>query len=507
MPEHVAVSRHINFAFVRLSFIVAIAVLPVVKVSAQPVLGLTPSCTTADVSGTYRYAISGFSSGTVPYSDSGLLTADGEGNVTGKSNFVLGFSPRSRTISGSYSMSSDCTGTVTLSDNLGTTAHLQIALVNGGEQVNFIEVDAGASVGGTAKKQYADCSQLITFGSYSYAISGWLQGSNASLPYSALGVLSVAVSGSYSGSASVSSNGAIVSQTMSGTINVGQDCSGSATFNDNLGDSLHFSLVAASDASEINFIENDNGANIAGIATRQLASPAFGIIDTTTRAAGPISPGKIVSVIGQNLVPETMLSVPAGSNGVLPNSVAGAQVLMNGAPASIVFAEPGEICVVVPFSIAGASSVSVQVKNQLGVSNPQIVSLADAAPTIFSYGSDGAGQGFVVNNATGALNTIYNPFDLGTEVSIWGTGGGVTFPTIGDGLIYNTPLPLAGSISVYIGGLSAKVNYAGLFAGGNPGVMQINAVIPAGVQPGTAVSVQVVVGGHASQPGITMAIK
>ena len=106
------------------------------------------------------------------------------------------------------------------------------------------------------------------------------------------------MSGAYTGSESASSAGSIVNRSVSGTLSVVSDCSGSATFNDNLDDSVHLSVVSANDGSEIAFIETDSGTNIAGIAVRQLVGPAFGITDTTTRAVGPISPGKLVSVVG-----------------------------------------------------------------------------------------------------------------------------------------------------------------------------------------------------------------
>jgi len=113
--------------------------------------------------------------------------------------------------------------------------------------------------------------------------------------------------------------------------------------------------------------------------------------------------------------------------------------------------------------------------------------------------------GFVLDS-TGTLNSIYHPFSSGAVISIWVTGGGMTSTPIADGQIYNTLQPLADSVSVQIGGFNAKVAYAGLFCG-SPGVMQINAAVPAGVEPGTAVPLQIVVGGHPSQAGITIAIK
>jgi uncharacterized protein (TIGR03437 family) len=64
------------------------------------------------------------------------------------------------------------------------------------------------------------------------------------------------------------------------------------------------------------------------------------------------------------------------------------------------------------------------------------------------------------------------------------------------------PLPV-----VTIGGAAATVQYAGPLPGGMLGVMQINAVVPAGVTAGNAVPVTVSVGGTVSQAGVTLVVK
>jgi uncharacterized protein (TIGR03437 family) len=64
------------------------------------------------------------------------------------------------------------------------------------------------------------------------------------------------------------------------------------------------------------------------------------------------------------------------------------------------------------------------------------------------------------------------------------------------------PLPV-----VTIGGAAATVQYAGPLPGGMLGVLQINAVVPAGVTVGSAVPVAVTIGSAVSQPGVTLVIK
>jgi uncharacterized protein (TIGR03437 family) len=60
---------------------------------------------------------------------------------------------------------------------------------------------------------------------------------------------------------------------------------------------------------------------------------------------------------------------------------------------------------------------------------------------------------------------------------------------------------------VTIGGAPATVQYAGPLPGGMLGVIQINALVPAGFTPGNAVPVTVDIGGAVSQAGVTLVIK
>jgi hypothetical protein len=67
-----------------------------------------------------------------------------------------------------------------------------------------------------------------------------------------------------------------------------------------------------------------------------------------------------------------------------------------------------------------------------------------------------------------------------------------------------------GSVAVQ-GTLSVQKIYAGKYAGSAPesvaGLLQVNAVVPAGVSVGSAVPVAVSVGGVASQAGVTLAVR
>jgi uncharacterized protein (TIGR03437 family) len=121
----------------------------------------------------------------------------------------------------------------------------------------------------------------------------------------------------------------------------------------------------------------------------------------------------------------------------------------------------------------------------------------------------GTGPGAILNQ-NGTVNGAQNPEVAGDVIEIFLTGegqispAGVTgaftagrapFPTV-----VNTP------VTVQIGGVNAMVTYAGEAPTLVSGVMQINAIVPAGAGTGT-VPVTVNIGGVASQSNVTVSLR
>jgi len=96
-------------------------------------------------------------------------------------------------------------------------------------------------------------------------------------------------------------------------------------------------------------------------------------------------------------------------------------------------------------------------------------------------------------------------------IQIFSTGGGVTNPPQTDGVLAPVvePFPRIAAlpVAVTIGGLPARVDYAGAAPGGVAGFMQVNAEVPAGVTPGLSVPVVVRIGVWQSQAGLTITVK
>ena len=90
---------------------------------------------------------------------------------------------------------------------------------------------------------------------------------------------------------------------------------------------------------------------------------------------------------------------------------------------------------------------------------------------------------------------------------LFGTGEGVVSPLPKDGSVTQVPAPTPNlPVTVSIGGETATVLYAGEAPGLVSGVIQINAQIPADIQPSHHVPIAWSAGSFASQAGVTIAL-
>jgi len=113
----------------------------------------TIQCGTASLSGSYAYLLTGvaFLSGNgYYYSEAGSVNADGRGNMTGTGMANVSGNTVTATGQGPYSVASDCSGTVSLEDQNGSTNYFT-AVVEDGQALLFMESDAGYVVGGVAQ--------------------------------------------------------------------------------------------------------------------------------------------------------------------------------------------------------------------------------------------------------------------------------------------------------------------------------------------------------------------
>jgi len=120
----------------------------------------SPTCTNAGVAGGLAFEVTGtFLSGapaTGPVAFIGELklaaNSSGEGEITGfiagsEDGTILKFAQGS--VTGSYTIAPDCTGTATITPKDGPEMNFSLVVVNGGKQILIIETDANTVVSGT----------------------------------------------------------------------------------------------------------------------------------------------------------------------------------------------------------------------------------------------------------------------------------------------------------------------------------------------------------------------
>ncbi|MFN7993309.1 MAG: hypothetical protein U0Q18_06895 [Bryobacteraceae bacterium] len=231
------------------------------------------------------------------------------------------------------------------------------------------------------------------------------------------------------------------------------------------------------------------------------------ILNAASGAPGEIAPGEIISIYGTSLGPVQGLGAVV-SNGKVTTTLNGIQVLFDGLAAPLLYVSSGQINAVVPFEIAGRFQTHMQISNNGTLSNTLDLSVTSAAPGLFTLTQNGAGQGAILNS-TGTVNGTNTPSPKNTYVVLYATGGGQTSPIGVTGNVSpanGSSLKQVPNVSVTVGGLTAKVLYAGTAPGFIEGALQLNVQLPDGVGSG-AQPVLVTVNGVSSQTGVTIAIQ
>jgi uncharacterized protein (TIGR03437 family) len=182
-----------------------------------------------------------------------------------------------------------------------------------------------------------------------------------------------------------------------------------------------------------------------------------------------LAPGELVSIYGTNLTTTTT------SNGSLPTTLGGVQVLVNGTAAPIYSvahtSSYDQINAVIPLSTT-STIASIQVTNGSGGSNTVTNYVGETQPGVFNSWPGFQGP-LAVQHADYSFVTSSNPARIGETLLVYLTGLG-TLTTTG-----NT----TNSIVAYIDGIQATVAFAGSQSTVGGGY-QMNVVVPSGVSTG-----------------------
>ena len=237
-----------------------------------------------------------------------------------------------------------------------------------------------------------------------------------------------------------------------------------------------------------------------------IAPPAavLSVMNAASYATGAIAPGEVVTLTGITIGPSPLVQATIPATGAVSSTLSGVTVTFNGLPAPILYSSASQTSVLVPYGMQGAANATIAVTYR-GQTATTTVPIANTAPGIFTLNFSGGGQA-VALNADGTVNGTTSPATAGTVITFFGTGEGWTNPTGEDGVVNDRIIrePQAG-VSVSIGGKPAQLIYAGTAFGLVQGVLQVEAIIPAGVTG--AAPVVLTVGGVNSQTTATISVK
>ena len=186
---------------------------------------------------------------------------------------------------------------------------------------------------------------------------------------------------------------------------------------------------------------------------------------------------------------------------MLPASLDGVSVTIDGKPGFVEYISPTQINVQAP-SDAALGTVSVVVNNNGVVSGAAPAQMQSFAPAFFEYG----GTYYALASRLPDYAAVADPGAVpgavaarpGDLIVLWGTGFGATSPVTPAGQVV-TGVPAAPTPTVTVGGVSVPVLNA-VLTKGTAGLYQVTIQIPSTVPAGVVV-VQATAGGVQSWGG------
>jgi hypothetical protein len=110
------------------------------------------NCSLATLQGQYLYAQDG-TNDRAPFAQSGIDWFDGAGKVKGIYTASENGTIRRGTYTATYTLKSDCSGTLTIADSSKKTFHYDIFTVPGGDEIVWVQTDPGSVSAGWERRR------------------------------------------------------------------------------------------------------------------------------------------------------------------------------------------------------------------------------------------------------------------------------------------------------------------------------------------------------------------
>ncbi len=237
-------------------FMILIAAIAVPAASAA-------TCSNATLNGVYGTVESGLNGSLEPSASITQLSLDGAGNMTGTVTKSSDGTIITYTSTGTYQVNSNCTGTLTGTNQDGVDEHVDFYLNSSNKGGFSIKTDAPRVQSGVfAAQGTATCTDKAVKKTYSMELAGI----DISVGQVALaGQLKLNGTGSISGTATLSLYGTIYnSLSVTGTYTINSNCTGTAQFTPQGLSAINLSLVVVDADKEMFAVETDTNTIVSG---------------------------------------------------------------------------------------------------------------------------------------------------------------------------------------------------------------------------------------------------
>ena len=446
---------------------------------AQP----TPvTCTNATLNGTYSLVLTGRdilpnAALTKVFLSVGTATFDGKGNFNLTLNGISIAGPAgSKNWSGSYSLPSNCLGTLTAA--VGEVALFTLIPYNSGNDFTLTGQDGTYEYTGTGAPQPAACLASTFSGPFAFTGNGYAISTGT-----IAGVNSISGLLQFDGVSAVTANWTVTSgsvatpDSLTGTFTFSPSCQASATLTDSKGVAYNVNFVLTTQAgTDFGLVISNATAAFTGAGHSTFTNPGAAV-ELIAGVGLPTVPGSLISIYGSDLAAATgqFTQFP------LPPTIGSTSVTVNGETVPLYYVSAGLINAQLPLDVAPGAATLV-VKNG-SVSNSVAINVsATAQPAVLIYGTNHAVAQNVTNNYT--LNSDSIPIPVGGEIVVYFTGGGpVTNQSqlVTGGETPGTQFPVTEAVTATLAGTAipaANILYTGLVPSSVGGFYQINIVIP-----------------------------